>query len=51
MIKVAKDLLSLYVKKPEYFYNGECVCLNKKDDLFCLKKLSQLFELREKINL
>jgi hypothetical protein len=43
MIKVVKDMLSLYVKKPEIFYNGEDVILSKKEDLFCLKKLSQLF--------
>ena len=51
MIKVVKDMLSLFMKTPEYFYNGEDVCLISKGDLFCLKKLSQLFELREKRNL
>lgn len=51
MIKVVKDMLSLYVKKPEIFYNGEDVILSKKEDLFCLKKLSQLFQFREKRNI
>lgn len=30
MIKVAKDMLSLYMKNPDYFYNGEDLCLTKK---------------------
>jgi hypothetical protein len=30
MIKVVKDMLSLYIKKPEYFYSGEDICLSKK---------------------
>jgi acyl-CoA oxidase len=51
MIKVVKDMLSLYMKKPDYFYSGEPVCLKEKSDLTCLKKLSQLFEWREKRNL
>jgi len=40
MIKVAKDMLSLYMKNPDYFYQGENICLSSKEDLLCLKKLS-----------
>lgn len=30
MIKVVKDMLTLYMKNPDYFYNGEDVCLSKR---------------------
>jgi acyl-CoA oxidase len=30
MIKVVKDMLSLYMKNQDYFYNGEDICLTTK---------------------
>lgn len=30
MIKVVKDMLSLYLKNPDYFYTGENICLSTK---------------------
>ena len=44
-------MLGIYMNNPDYFYNGPDVTLSTKEDLFCLKKLSQLFNLREKRNL
>ena len=51
MVKVAKDLLTIYMKKPEYFYNGDIIKLTDKNQLFCLKTLSTIFLIVEKFKL
>lgn len=43
MVKVVKDLLSIYMKKPDYFYDGEYLKITNKDQLHCLKTLSTVF--------
>lgn len=46
MIKVAKDMLSLYFKNPEYFYNGENLKITEANQLLDLKILNKLFMIR-----
>jgi hypothetical protein len=46
MIKVVKDLLSIYMKNQDFFYNGEHLCLKNKSDLLCAKNLSKIFQYR-----
>jgi hypothetical protein len=43
MVKVVKDLLSIYMKKPDYFYDGDYIKITNKDQLHCLKTLSTIF--------
>jgi len=43
MVKVVKDLLSIYMKKPDYFYDGDYIKITNKDQLHCLKTLSTVF--------
>lgn len=51
MIKVVKDLLAIYMKKPDYFYNGDIIKLTDKKQLYCLKTLSTVFLVLEKFKL
>ena len=48
MVKVVKDLLTIYMKKPDYFYQGEPVKLTDIKQLNCLKTLSTVFLVKEK---
>ena len=48
MVKVVKDLLSIYMKQPDYFYQGEPVKLTDIKQLHCLKTLSTIFLVKEK---
>lgn len=43
MVKVAKDLLSIYMKRPDYFFTGENIKLTDEKQLNCLKTLQTLF--------
>jgi hypothetical protein len=51
MVKVVKDLLSIYMKKPDYFYNGNYIKITNKNQLHCLKTLSTVFLMLEKFKL
>lgn len=51
MIKVVKDLLSIYFKNPSYFYSGENIKITDKKQLYCLKTLNTLFLMLEKFKL
>ncbi len=48
MIKVAKDLLSIFMKNSDYFYDGEAVTIDSFDKLKQLSTMLQLFRLRER---
>lgn len=48
MIKVVKDMLSIYMKNPEAFYNGEFKKFIKLEELKDLKSMVTLFEMRHK---
>lgn len=48
MIKVVKDLLGIYFKRPEYFYQGENIKLKDKRQLFCEKTLLTIFHMIER---
>lgn len=45
MVKVVKDLLSIYMKRPDYFYTGDRLKLTDKSQLFCLKTLISVFQM------
>ena len=51
MVKVVKDLLAIYMKRPDYFYTGEFIKITDKNKLYCLKTLSTLFLMLEKFKL
>jgi acyl-CoA oxidase len=51
MIKVVKDLLSISMKKPDFFYSGEFIKLSDKNELYCLKTMNVLFQMLEKFKL
>lgn len=51
MVKVVKDLLSIYMKKPDYFYNGENIKLTDVKQLLDLKTLMDVFLMLEKFKL
>ena len=51
MIKVVKDLLSIYMKNPDFVYNGEFIKISDKNDLYNLKTLSILIQMIEKFKL
>jgi len=51
MVKVVKDLLTIYAKRPDYFYNGDSIKLTDKSQVFCLKTLSTIFLIVEKFKL
>jgi len=51
MIKVVKDMLTIYMKNPEFFYNGEFIKIGDKNELFCLKTMSTFFQMIEKFKL
>ena len=51
MIKVVKDLLSIYMKNPDFVYNGEFIKISDKNDLYNLKNLSILIQMIEKFKL
>lgn len=51
MIKVVKDLLSIYMKRPDYFYSGDSIKLTDKSQLSCLKTMTDLFQMVEKFKL
>ena len=51
MIKVVKDLLSIYMKNPDFVYNGEFIKLTDKKELYNLKTLSIVVQMIEKFKL
>lgn len=51
MIKVVKDMLSIYMKNPEFVYGGEFIKIADKNELFCLKTVSVIFQMIEKFKL
>lgn len=51
MIKVVKDLLSIYMKKPDYFYTGSNIKLTESKQLHCLKSIQTLLLMLEKYKL
>lgn len=46
MIKVVKDMLTIFQKKPDAFYNGEFIKVNKLEDLSNMDILLTLFNMR-----
>lgn len=51
MIKVVKDLLSIYMKRQDYFYTGDFIKITEEKQLFCLQTLNKLFLMLEKFKL
>jgi acyl-CoA oxidase len=51
MIKVVKDMLTIYMKNPDFVYNGEFIKIGDKNELFCLKTMSVIFQMIEKFKL
>lgn len=51
MIKVVKDLLSIYMKNPDFVYNGDFIKISNKKDLYDLKTLSVLLQMIEKFKI
>jgi acyl-CoA oxidase len=51
MTKVVKDLLSIYMKRPDYFYTGDFVKITDEKQLFCLQTLNTVFLTLEKFKL
>lgn len=51
MIKVVKDLLSIFFKNPDYFYSGEFIKITDKKQLYCLQTLNKLFLMLERFKL
>lgn len=51
MVKVAKDLLSIYLKRPDYFFTGKDIKLTQDTQLHCLKTLHTLFLMLERLRL
>ena len=51
MVKVVKDLLSIYVKRPDYFYTGESIKVTDQKQLLDFKTLMNLFLILEKFKL
>jgi acyl-CoA oxidase len=51
MIKVAKDLLGIAMKKPDYFYTGDNIKLTEDKQLHCLKTLNTVFLMLERLRL
>ncbi len=48
MVKVVKDMLGIYMKNPEAYYNGEFKKFTKLEELKNLSTLVTLFEMRHK---
>lgn len=51
MVKVVKDLLSIYMKRPDYFYSGEVTKLTDQKQLLDFKTLMNVFLVLEKFKL
>lgn len=51
MVKVMKDLLSIYSKRPDYFYDGKPVKLTDAKQLHCFQTLTTVFRVLEKAKL
>lgn len=51
MVKVAKDLLSIHMKNPNYFYSGEFIKLTDQKQLHCFKTLTTVFLMLERFKL
>lgn len=51
MIKVVKDLLSIFMKRQDYFYCGEFIKVTEEKQLFCLQTLHKLFLMLERFKL
>ena len=51
MIKVVKDLLSIYMKNPDFVYNGDFVKLINKEELYDLGRMSVVLQMIEKFKL
>jgi len=51
MVKVVKDLLTIYGKNQDYFYSGEFIKINDKSRLYCLKTMKILFQMLERYRL
>lgn len=51
MVKVVKDLLSIYMKRPDYFFVGENIKLTEEKQLNCLKTLQTFFFMLERLRL
>lgn len=48
MIKVVKDMLAIFKKNPEAYYNGDFAKINSLDELRNISTLVTLFEARHK---
>jgi len=51
MVKVVKDLLSIYMKKPDYFYTGQDVKLTDPKQLTDFSTLMNVFLSLERFKL
>lgn len=46
MIKVVKDMLTIFQKNPDAFYNGEFIKVGKVEELHNMDTLLTLFDMR-----
>jgi len=51
MIKVVKDLLSIFFKNPDYFYSGDFIKITDQKQLYCFKTLNTFFLMLERFKL